>query len=643
MGHPPPPRWCLILVALGLYLTLRGYHSFDGDQAYRLPLLLRQQDPSLYPDDPFVRSFAAFNPHRAYLVLLDLTSRPLGLPAGLALLFAATFALTFLGFDRLARSAWPGSGRRVGVVAVALALTAKAGNVGTNHLFESMLLDRLVALALGWVALAALAADPRRAAWLAPPCLGAAAWVHPSMGLLLALLAAACWLLFALARPVGEVRPRTAALGLALLGLALTPAGLAMAGQGRALLRGMDPGDYYQVAAFVQSPQHLIPHLWRWPQWLAWSCYPVLAGMSLLDGRMPPVPARTRVACLLGTCLAGLAVAWVGVEVVRDLRLTLFQPFRLATVARGLALVLVSGRLVALWSAGTWSDHLRAALLATGLSGDLSLVAATVAELGFRLGEIRGRRAGRLAGLAVLGLGLLYLARHDVESGHVRLLIAAVAGVAVGAVLRGRPLPLTTARLARLTALGWAVPLAALLLPAALGDAAPRWVGGLVAHCRFGMRPVDDVERLALWCRDRTPPESVFVGPPGPKTFRLWSRRSLAFNRAGSPYHAAGLADWAARFRDHVGFDGPLTAFARAYLDDRLGLERRYDALDPAGLAALARRQGASHVLASASLEVGSGAAGPLERLHVEGRYAVYRVRPPDVAGRPDASRGRLR
>ena len=64
---------------LRLYLTLRGYHSFDGDQAYRLPLLLHRQDPSLYQDDPFVRAFDVFNPHRGYLALLDWSSRPLGI------------------------------------------------------------------------------------------------------------------------------------------------------------------------------------------------------------------------------------------------------------------------------------------------------------------------------------------------------------------------------------------------------------------------------------------------------------------------------------------------------------------------------------------------------------------------------------
>ena len=60
----------------------------------------------------------------------------------------------------------------------------------------------------------------------------------------------------------------------------------------------------------------------------------------------------------------------------------------------------------------------------------------------------------------------------------------------------------------------------------------------LVRRCRFAEVPVDDLERLAVWCRTHTPEDARFIGPPGPKTFRLWSRRNLAFNRAGSPYHA---------------------------------------------------------------------------------------------------------
>src|SRR3974377_1885069 len=80
---PGQSRWLGYCLILGLYLTLRGYHSLDGDQAYRLPLLLHQQDPRLYAADPFVRAFDVFNPHRGALLAIGLVSGPIGLSAGL--------------------------------------------------------------------------------------------------------------------------------------------------------------------------------------------------------------------------------------------------------------------------------------------------------------------------------------------------------------------------------------------------------------------------------------------------------------------------------------------------------------------------------------------------------------------------------
>jgi hypothetical protein len=189
-------------------------------------------------------------------------------------------------------------------------------------------------------------------------------------------------------------------------------------------------------------------------------------------------------------------------------------------------------------------------------------------------------------------------------------------------------------------ALAWIIPLAAMLAAAVpLDHPASRHplVCGLINRCRFAAVPADDIERLGLWCRDHTPRSARFIGPPGPKTFRLWSRRSLAFNRAASPYHADGLADWFARFQDHVDFHGSPAEFVRAYVNNRHGFEARYQALTDAGRAALAVRQGATYVIAAAPGDGEQGVTSsprPLELLHVEGRYAVYRVNPALLAHR---------
>ncbi len=635
------PRWAAFLLISGLYLTLRGYHAFDGDQAYRLPILLHQQDPTLYQADPFVRAFDAFNPHRGYLALLDLASRPLGLAAGLAGLFALTLGATAIGVDRLARAVWPEWGGKVGLVALGLVLLAKAGNVGTNHLFEATLLDRLVGFALGWLALASAVGEPRRGAWASAVWLGSAALVHPSVGLQLALTLATAWAAWGLCPGRSAVSRRLAIGAVGGLILAMAPALAAMAGQGGRLFRGLPEDEFRLWSVMVQGPQHMLPSTWRASQWLAWGCYPVLAALALgrvgSGGPGEPWPAaRFRLAALMGVNLASLGLAYLAVEVAGDLRVTVFQPFRMATLARGLALVALSGRVAMLWNRGDFANRARAVLLGVGLSGDWALVVATAVDLGMALGEWAverwtiPRKVPNGIGLVILAIGVVFLARHDTESGHVPSL-AALGALAAWSVLAGRYRPVWSPRRVRIAvAACWALPVAAGVVSVVVADpASARWTAALVARCRFAETPTDDLERLARWCREHTPASARFIGPPGPKTFRLWSRRSLAFNRGGSPYHAEGLADWSARYRDHVGFEGSAAEFARAYLADRHALEARYQGMTDAGRAALARGQGADHVLAARSPPgAPDDPGGPLVLLRVEGRFAAYRVRP---------------
>ncbi len=86
-------------------------------------------------------------------------------------------------------------------------------------------------------------------------------------------------------------------------------------------------------------------------------------------------------AYLLLVNLLGLGLRLGGRRGVSDLRVTLFQPFRMATVFRGLALVAFSGRLLTLWQKGPGPNAARATLLTVGLAGDCSLVVATLVEV----------------------------------------------------------------------------------------------------------------------------------------------------------------------------------------------------------------------------------------------------------------------
>ena len=641
---PTPRRWVVLLILLGIFVSLRGYRSLEGDQAYRLPILLHGDSPTLYDGDPFVRSFDSFNPHRGALGLIGLASWPFGLSAGLLILFVLTLWVSSLGLDLLARAAWPNSGPYVGMVCVALAFSALAGNIGTNHLIEPILLDRQIAFALGWVALACMVAGSGRRLALAAVAIALAALVHPTLGLQIGLLSAIGWIVRVSYPRAESPGPGVAVTGLVVLGLALVPGlvlNLAHSGQ---LGDGVEPDAFRLLSVELQSPQHMLPHLWRRPQWLAWGCYPVLAFVSLVsawvsDGSdRPPAPARVRVALVLCACLIGLGVAWFGIEHFGNLRLTLFQPFRMATVARGLSLVLLSDHWLRLWRSGSVLSRTRAVLLVGGLAGDWRMVVVTLTEVLMSIADIaaslsntrpRIATALRTLGGVAFCAGVLHLSRHDTESGHLPILALTAASLISFSWWRARGIEWKAERQLRITALAWGLPLVALI--ASLWPVGRWFPGGetgreaLVRRYRFAESPVDDVERLALWCRHNTPVDARFIGPPGPKTFRLWSRRSLAFNRAGSPYNARSLVDWAERFRDHVGFDGAVGDFVQAYLKDRHGLESGYERMSGDDLARLADRQGADYVVAASPDRGGGLMLGrELELVHAEGKLAVY-------------------
>ncbi len=381
-----------------------------------------------------------------------------------------TFLTTCFGIDRLAGAVWPQASGRAGLAAVVLVLIAKAGNIGTNHLFEAMVLDRLMAMALVWLALARVVSNPARGLWPARWHLGAQALIHPSVGLQASLAVIGSWGLWALLGPRTGVGWKTATGGMLATGLALIPGLVLNLATSRSLLNGLPAADFWVLAVELQSPQHMLPHLWRMPQWLAWASYMVLAGMAAgaasqsepgARSLAPPAPdpsgvgppfarggkdlwpaARLRLALMLAIVLAALGAAWVAIEVLHNIRITIFQPFRMATVARGLALVFIAGKLVNLWERGQWFPRLRSVLIGVALAGDWMLVVMTIAETGVALCEwlddrsFRGRFAfgphvQKIVFAGLLGLGLVFLSRHDTESGHWPLLAVLGVGLAV--------------------------------------------------------------------------------------------------------------------------------------------------------------------------------------------------------------------
>ena len=680
------------LILMGATLTALGYESRTGDQAYRLPLLLHQHDPTRFADDPFVVSFDAFNPHTGSLALLDAGQRLWGLSATLFLGWVCAFGLTAFGLSRIARWAPSLSATRerpaewaVGLTVVALAMIDRAGNIGTNHVFASMMLDRVVAHGLGWSAAALWITGSRHGTLAGPVLIAAAAWIHPALGLQWGMVLGACWIIEALRgwsllarRRVqsdqgNSIRaPRTAAL---LTLAALSPNLAALPSQSRALLEGLDPQTFFTLSARIQSPQHMLPGEWRFEQWAAFGCHFLLAVpalVALVGASRRGVPGASRFLSLGAVLSLFLLASWVAVELAHHLKATLFQPFRMATAARVWALVLIALHVTTLWNQRTVWGRVRVVLIAVGLTGDWRLVAVSLAETAAWLAErpigIGNRRWvpsgwAKALWLVVLGGGLIHLFHHDTRDGASILVGTLVAWMGVEALIRRRARaishestdegrfsrfePLSALRPRPLVWLGlaWAMPLASWCLQVVTpASEQADWALSLTARWRFLERPLDDEERLAWWCRTHLPAEARLVTPPGPKSIRLWSQRTVVFNRAAGPYHARGLADWAERFRLHVGFEGNLDAFADAYLNNRVALEARYDTLTDQQLANLARRFNATHVWTRTDLKLSSDS--PLSHLKTIGRHRVYRVhegleeptsRPRRHADAPDA------
>ena len=109
---------------------------------------------------------------------------------------------------------------------------------------------------------------------------------------------------------------------------------------------------------------------------------------------------------------------------------------------------------------------------------------------------------------------------------------------------------------------------------------------------------------LADWLRGQTPPSAlVLAAPADAAALRVYARRStVVATKDGGLFifSAAKATAWYARFRDVV------TAYAGA---------------EPAALLAVARRYGATHILAPPA-----GPPMPLARVFANGAYVVYRV-----------------
>lgn len=124
-----------------------------------------------------------------------------------------------------------------------------------------------------------------------------------------------------------------------------------------------------------------------------------------------------------------------------------------------------------------------------------------------------------------------------------------------------------------------------------------------------------DWEEVCGWVRDNTPPDARFLTPRGSASFQWRTGRPEVVSWKHSPQDFAGVLEWRRRLFDCFARDG----------DSIRGLERSTAALGIARLRDVASRYDADYCIAPLA-DVDPADPLPVERVHANGTYGVYRL-----------------
>jgi hypothetical protein len=103
---------------------------------------------------------------------------------------------------------------------------------------------------------------------------------------------------------------------------------------------------------------------------------------------------------------------------------------------------------------------------------------------------------------------------------------------------------------------------------------------------------------LAVWARDNTPRDAVFLVPPDEESFRVRGRRAIVINYKGVPQLSAELPEWRDRLQAVLGLDtAGLLALPRPMGRTLQAIRARYDALPPEHHVAVAGKYGARYLV----------------------------------------------
>lgn len=550
----PSNRALVVIALVALAVLQNGYVALRFDHVVQLPYLLMDWEPGLYARDWYLQS----DPHDRirffHLGLIRLAAAPLGLEGGILFLHVVFLAATFWIWLTISKQIFGTAAH--GIVVSLLAIFFRGWELGANQLVETIFIPRVEAYVFCYAGLALLLA---RRPIVSGFVFAIGGLFQPAVPLQFAAVVA-LWILLAGERPRGPSFLKFAA------------AYWAVSLPWMLYLRGvvvgesnLTPEEIIRIFAWIRHPAHMIPSTWHPARWTASAA--LLAAFAIAwPRRREDSPSVWRLGALVPLIAVVLAVSTVFIEPIPVRWVVLFQPYRAAVLLYLVLFLVVSPRIVDYATAASPVARIRAAALIISVADPRLLVPATLIEGLLELARRRGEpirpplEIVLWIGLAVAMAALYPWLWRPVAIGAVLALALALIPV--------RPVLVSPRSLRR-----GLIAMAVLAFGGlALFRTLPweRWMlrgeGGayntvdrLLMEYQLKVIPIPAIERLGIWVRENTPPDALFVVPPGRQLwgFRLFARRAQVFDVKSIPYAPAGMEEWWRRSLQHRGIFDP--------------------------------------------------------------------------------------
>ncbi len=321
---------------------------------------------------------------------------------------------------------------------------------------------------------------------------------------------------------------------------------------------------FFYITFYLRASHHYVPSHFMMRDWVLLPFFLLGFGLAFLDWRRREGnhhPMLLPLFLLMLVVFAGLVVGYAGVEILPIQSIASAQLYRLLYLVNLLGLIF-AGRSAAAWlfTAESKPQRISAGLLFLG-NYNIQPIAYSFSHLGEYAGRWLGRKYGKPGEWGPrIAAGLVIVAGWVVISVRIRETI--FLAILFGLVLLINALAAKSWRMVVPTLL------AAMIFTSLVAFRTSLPFDQHIANIRIedGDYPLDDV---ALWARENTPVDALFITPSKSARFRLVAQRSIVVDFKCFPFQASAALDWYQRLVDIHGEPDGLGFTAMNNWDER--------------------------------------------------------------------------